>query len=94
MGNGQVKVLLINVQHVVIVNPKAQKSMLKDIGTTARIAGQKCEVKIMNKYGGISDIHCDKRIYNLWYQMLRRCYDTEQHKRSRGSSYSEEGEQE
>ena len=43
----------------------------------------------MNKYGGISDIHCDKRIYNLWYQMLRRCYDTEQHKRSRGSSYSD-----
>ena len=36
----------------------------------------------MNKYGGISDIHCDKRIYNLWYQMLRRCYDTEQHIRN------------
>lgn len=43
----------------------------------------------MNKYGGIADISCDKRIYNLWYQMLRRCYDVEQHKRTRGSSYSD-----
>lgn len=43
----------------------------------------------MNKYGGIADISCDKRIYNLWYQMLRRCYDAEQHKRTRGSSYSD-----
>ena len=51
MGNGQVKVLLINVQHVVIVNPKAQKSMLKDIGTTVRTAGQKwMEVKAMAEY--------------------------------------------
>ena len=51
MGNGQAKVLLINVQHVVIVNPKAQKSMLKDIGTTVRTAGQRwMGVKAMAEY--------------------------------------------
>lgn len=44
----------------------------------------------MNKYGGINDFpSCDKRIYNLWFQMLRRCYDTTQHERSRGKSYAD-----
>ena len=45
MGNGQVKVLLINVQHAVIVNPKAQKSMLKDI-----IKDVDCELKYVERY--------------------------------------------
>lgn len=41
-----------------------------------------------NKYGGIVDCEImDKRTYELWYQMLRRCYDKEQQKRSRGKSY-------
>ena len=44
----------------------------------------------MNKYGGINDFpNCDKRVYNLWFQMLRRCYDETQHKRSRGQSYKD-----
>lgn len=43
----------------------------------------------MNKYGGVNDFpNCDKRIYNLWFQMLRRCYDTTQHERVRGKSYA------
>lgn len=43
----------------------------------------------MNKYGGINDMpSCDKRVYGLWFQMLRRCYDTEQQKRSKGKSYA------
>ena len=43
----------------------------------------------MNKFGGINDLpSCDKRIYNLWFQMLRRCYDTKQHERNRGKSYA------
>ena len=43
----------------------------------------------MNKFGGINDLpSCDKRIYNLWFQMLRRCYDTTQHERNRGKSYA------
>ena len=33
--------------------------------------------------------NCDKRVYNLWLQMLRRCYDKTQHERSRGSSYTD-----
>jgi hypothetical protein len=42
----------------------------------------------MNKYGGINDYpDCPKKIYNLWYRMLRRCYDTEQQKLTRGKSY-------
>lgn len=42
----------------------------------------------MNKYGGINDMpNCDKRVYGLWFQMLRRCYDAEQQERSRGGSY-------
>lgn len=44
----------------------------------------------MNKYGGINDMpNCDKRVYNLWFQMLRRCYDTDQQKRTRGRSYAD-----
>lgn len=43
----------------------------------------------INKYGGTNDAPgCDKRIYNLWYQMLRRCYDDTQQERSRGKSYA------
>lgn len=43
----------------------------------------------MNKYGGINDAPLtDKCVYNLWYQMLRRCYDQKQWKRSRGKSYA------
>lgn len=43
----------------------------------------------MNKYGGINDMPtCDKRVYGLWFQMLRRCYDTTQHERDRGKSYA------
>ena len=42
----------------------------------------------MNKYGGINDMpNCDKRVYGLWFQMLRRCYDTKQHEREKGKSY-------
>ena len=42
-----------------------------------------------NKYGGINDCPTvEKRIYNLWYQMLRRCYDKEQQNRDRGRSYA------
>ena len=44
----------------------------------------------LNKYGGAcNENNPDKQIYNLWYGMLRRCYDTEQHKRSRGKSYAD-----
>lgn len=42
----------------------------------------------VNKYGGITDCEImDKRIYDLWYQMLRRCYDKEQQQRNKGKSY-------
>lgn len=47
-----------------------------------------------NKYGGINDMESgwtkdtlNKKIYMLWFDMLRRCYDDEQLKRKRGSSY-------
>ena len=44
----------------------------------------------VNKYGGVCNVdNPDKRTYNLWYGMLRRCYDEEQQERSRGKSYSE-----
>lgn len=44
----------------------------------------------MNKYGGYNDLPaCDKRVYNLWFQMLRRCYDTSQHGRDRGKAYAD-----
>lgn len=50
----------------------------------------------MNKYGGVNDMPdgwtrdnpLNKRIYMLWFGMLRRCYDTDQLSRKRGSSYS------
>lgn len=43
-----------------------------------------------NKYGGINDIKgCDKKIYDLWYSMLRRCYDTEVHRGSHGRCYAD-----
>lgn len=43
-----------------------------------------------NKYGGVCDVeNCNKKIYALWFQMLRRCYDSEQHKRSRGRTYAD-----
>ena len=45
---------------------------------------------VKNKYGGVCHVaNPNKRVYNLWYGMLRRCYDKEQHKRSRGKSYSD-----
>lgn len=41
-----------------------------------------------NKYGGVCNVSSpDKRVYNLWYGMLRRCYDKEQQSRERGKSY-------
>lgn len=41
----------------------------------------------VNKYGGCTDCKVDKRVYGLWFQMLRRCYDKDQQQRSRGRSY-------
>jgi len=45
----------------------------------------------MNKYGGVNDMpdgftktELGKRIYSLWFGMLRRCYDYKQHERKRG----------
>ena len=50
----------------------------------------------MNKYGGVNDMpdgftktELGKRIYGLWFGMLRRCYDYKQHNRKRGKSYSD-----
>lgn len=31
----------------------------------------------------------NNRIYRLWFDMLRRCYDTDQQKRTKGKSYRE-----
>lgn len=49
----------------------------------------------MNKYGGVNDMpdgftktSLGKRVYNLWFGMLRRCYDYQQHERKRGKSYT------
>lgn len=50
----------------------------------------------MNKYGGINDMpdkwtkenRLNKRIYMLWYGMLRRCYDYKAISRKRGASYA------
>lgn len=49
----------------------------------------------MNKYGGVNDMPdgftktpLGKRVYNLWFGMLRRCYDYKQLGRKRGSSYT------
>ena len=47
-----------------------------------------------NKYGGVNDMPAgwlankeNKRVYVLWFDMLRRCYDEEQLKRVQGSTY-------
>ena len=50
----------------------------------------------MNKYGGVNDMPegwtkddpLNKRIYMLWFGMLRRCYDVSQLGRKRGKTYS------
>lgn len=49
----------------------------------------------MNKYGGVNDMPdgftntaLGKRIYALWFDMLRRCYDVNQLGRNRGKSYA------
>ena len=49
-----------------------------------------------NKYGGVNDMpkgwttkKVNKKIYSLWFDMLRRCYDEEQLKRTKGSSYKD-----
>lgn len=49
----------------------------------------------MNKYGGVNDMPdgftrtpLGKRVYNLWFGMLRRCYDYQQQGRKRGKSYT------
>lgn len=49
----------------------------------------------MNKYGGVNDMpdgftktELGKRIYALWFGILRRCYDVNQLNRKRGKSYS------
>lgn len=49
----------------------------------------------MNKYGGVNDMpngytktEHGKRIYTLWFDMLRRCYGETQLARKRGRSYT------
>ena len=49
-----------------------------------------------NKYGGINDMETgwtkeplNRKIYTLWFDILRRCYDTEQLLRNRGKSYAD-----
>lgn len=49
-----------------------------------------------NKYGGVNDMPSgwtkdpqNKRVYTLWFGMLRRCYDEEQQSRSRGRTYTD-----
>ena len=47
-----------------------------------------------NKYGGINDMPSgwtkeNKKVYMLWFDMLRRCYDNEQQSRSQGKTYSD-----
>lgn len=45
--------------------------------------------KKVNKYGGMNDLPmCDKRIRQLWYSMLARCYEERQLKRARGKAYA------
>lgn len=43
-----------------------------------------------NKYGGVNDMPAgwtksknNKRVYSLWFDMLRRCYDEEQLQRTK-----------
>ena len=59
--------------------------------TIAHTAARRCKEATMkhNKYGGYADCKVDKRVYGLWYQMLRRCYDEEQQKRVQGRTYKE-----
>lgn len=41
------------------------------------------------KFGGINDYPlCDKKIRALWRDMLRRCYDEENHKRKKSRTYA------
>lgn len=49
----------------------------------------------MNKYGGVNDMPegftkdpLGKRVYALWFGMLRRCYDYSQQNRKKGKSYA------
>lgn len=49
-----------------------------------------------NKYGGVNDMPTgwtksrdNKRVYGLWFDMLRRCYDNEQLQRTRGKTYKD-----
>jgi hypothetical protein len=49
-----------------------------------------------NKYGGINDMPSgwtktdeNKRVYTLWFGMLRRCYDDGQLARSKGKAYAD-----
>ena len=47
-----------------------------------------------NKYGGVNDMETgwtknpsNKKVYSLWFDILRRCYDEKQQERNRGKSY-------
>ena len=47
-----------------------------------------------NKYGGVNDMPSgwakeNKKVYILWLDMLRRCYDKDQQSRSKGKSYAD-----
>lgn len=50
-----------------------------------------------NKYGGVNDMdtgwtnacELNSRIYNLWFGILRRCYDSSQHSRDKGKMYED-----
>lgn len=47
-----------------------------------------------NKYGGINDmpsgwVKDNQRIYRLWFDMLRRCYDSKQLSRGKGKAYAD-----
>ena len=65
---------------------------------SAPTAGLGCWRIVMskNKYGGINDTpygwtkdETNKRIYSLWFAMLRRCYDKEQQSRTKGRAYKD-----
>lgn len=51
----------------------------------------------VNKYGGINDMPIgwttatteNSKIYRLWFNMLRRCYDTSQFERAKGRTYQD-----
>lgn len=70
--------------------------MNSDIAPAADVLWKTKMVEVMskNKYGGINDMESgwtkvpeNKKVYMLWFDMLRRCYDDAQIKRDRGSSY-------